>query len=1014
MEFTPLFRKSRGAVRAGVLFALLSGLTSLLAFSPAPQAQVARQVNYQRLNEEPVAPSTVNVRNLIRRFGATVGGRNAGDARGLATSSSLQAAATGAVTLSFDTAQDAGAFEPPDNGLAVGPNHIVSAYNIAWGVWDKRTGRRLFLTPFATWYQGLDDTGNITHPRVEYDARTQRWYLMTVGRSTANPKATLQISVSATSDPLGAWYRYVFDVTESDPAKWLDDPTFGYNDLAFFVAGSAYTFGATPAFQHVTLRTFSKALMLAGATVQPITLTNLGSGLTPAIQPTSVQPVISRDSTNVQWMVDASSGNSLGLWRVTNPLSNTPLVTYTSISVPGYAAPPAMTQQDPAAAALHGGDTRIANAILLDGRIWCTHGSGIDVAGTNRAEVRVYELAATGAGALVQSYAISDQNLNLHFPSLDIDGFGAVLVGFNTSGANQFVGVSFAVKAEDETQFGAPQVLKAGSFDYTPRNAANAGLTWGEYSDTQYDPANPGLVWHQGELAASTTTWKLTVGAIASTPKKLTVTSPNGGEVVLNGGSHTITWRSAGFVTPGNVRLELSRDGGETFPELISADTPDDGSFDWIATGPVSTLCRVRITSLVDVTVTDDSDADFSIVDGVLQVDTPNGGEVAITGTVLPITWTASGFANSLNNPTVRIELSRDAGTTWTVLFASTANDGSEDWTVTSPLTEEAIVRVTANAFPVFTDESDDVFEIREPSTLTVTYPNGGEQLVDGREIAIQWETTGLVTDVRVELSRNGGITWETLFPSTPNETNEPNRGEVFWTVRGPFTRLARIRVTDLHDPTASDTSNGVFDIQVPSLRVTSPTEGQRALVDEETTITWTSNGLDENSDVVVELSRDGGDTWEEIAYTTNTGFIDWQVEGEETTNAVIRVTSEEIAGVFALSRPFSILEPTMSLTSPNGRDGWRVGRQEIITWSGTTLGQGRVDIQLNRNYPRGAWETIIRNSPNDGGQAWGVRGKQSKRARVRIIWSSDTGGEVEDESDANFRILKALRGKRR
>lgn len=492
------------------------------------------------------------------------------------------------------------------------------------------------------------------------------------------------------------------------------------------------------------------------------------------------------------------------------------------------------------------------------------------------------------------------------------------------------------------------------------------------------------------------------------------VTAPNGGERLKVGATLPITWTSVGVPPTSNVKIELSRGTGAAFTETIVASTPNTGSYDWVVTGPANDLCRVKITTLTGEVVSDEGDSTFRIIEGTLTVDTPNDGEVAILGTVLPITWTTTGFAGPTENPTVAIELSEDGGFSWRTLFSSTRNDGSEDWIVSGTPTFDALIRVSLRDNPEFSDESDDVFEIRKPSSVTVTYPNGGEQLVDGREIAIQWSTTGRVTDVRIELSRNGGVSWETLFPSTPNETNEPDRGEVFWTVRGPFTRLARIRVTDLDVPTASDTSNGVFEIQVPGLRVTSPVAGQRVLVGQEASITWTSDGIDANSDVAVELSRDGGDTWEEIAFTANFGLLDWQVEGDETANAIIRITSLDDPGVFAHSQQFSILEPTLALTSPNGREGWRVGRQEIITWSGTCVGQGRVEIQLNRNYPRGAWETIIRNTPNDGGEAWGVRGKLSKRARVRIIWSSDTAGDVEDESDANFRILKASRGKRR
>lgn len=1006
MEFSPLVRRSRGLARTGLLGAMLLGILGLLVFIPSPQAQVGRPVSYTRISEPAVAPSVINVRNLLRATGGL-------QAQAALPSLSLGPQA-GPVNLSFDTAQDTGNIEPPDSGLAVGPNHVVAAYNVAWGVWDKVSGRRITLVPFTTFYQGLDNTGNIIHPRVDYDASLQRWYMVSVGHDQANTRAAVQIAVSVNSDPLGSWYRYVFNATEGNPIiHWLDAPSFGYNSLAFFVSGNATTFATPATASHVTLRTFSKSLMLAGQPVTPVTLTNIGGAQTPAITPFSIQPVTSYDATTIQWMVEADTAgrSALRVWKVTNPLSSAPLITQTSISVPTWGAPPAMSQQGAMAPTLNGGDGRLGNAILRNGQIWTSHGVG-DGTTANRGEIRVYQLAASGAGSLARSYTINNNIHQFFYPSLDINGFGAVLVGFNTTAANEHIGIGYAVKAATDLQFGAHQTMVAGAFDYTPRAAT--GSPWGLYSDTQFDPSNPSLVWHQNELAATTSTWKLTVGSISASPTSFDITSPNGGETLLAGETHTITWRSTGFITPGQVRLELSRNGGTSYDEVISTGTEDDGSFDWVVTAPVDNACRVRITSLLDTTVVDTSNANFRIVDGELVVIAPNGGEVVQLGGQLPIQWSATDFADVTSNPTVKIELSRDGGLSWSTLFASTPNDGEELWTASGLPTDEALIRVTANATPVFTDESDDLFEIRIPSTIQVTYPNGGEELVDGSEVAIQWATSGVVTDVRVELSRNGGSTWETLFPSTPNETNELDKGEVFWTVRGPFTRLARIRVTDVSDDSVTDTSNGVFKIVVPSIQVTGPVANRRVLIGQTEKITWNSTGIDANSDVQVELSRDGGDTWEEIsAFNANSGFLDWQVEGDETSAALVRVTSLDNPEVFGLSQLFSVVEPSISLTSPVGREIWRLGSQARTTWTGTTLGQGTVTIELSRNGLRGPWERILTNTPNDGGEAWGVRGRLSNKARVRILWNPSPI-DIQDESPANFRILKALRGRGR
>lgn len=74
-----------------------------------------------------------------------------------------------------------------------------------------------------------------------------------------------------------------------------------------------------------------------------------------------------------------------------------------------------------------------------------------------------------------------------------------------------------------------------------------------------------------------------------------------------------------------------------------------------------------------------------------------------------------------------------------------------------------------------------------------VTAPNGGEMLVVGAMTNLTWSASDPfigVTGVDVELSRNNGGTWETIALGVANTGSLP------WTVTGPTTSTARLRVT--------------------------------------------------------------------------------------------------------------------------------------------------------------------------------------------------------------------------
>ncbi len=99
---------------------------------------------------------------------------------------------------------------------------------------------------------------------------------------------------------------------------------------------------------------------------------------------------------------------------------------------------------------------------------------------------------------------------------------------------------------------------------------------------------------------------------------------------------------------------------------------------------------------------------------GAIAVTAPNGGEALTVGASTSITWTPS-----LSSGTVNIELSRNGGTTWETLFAASADDGTESWTVSGPVTGQALVRVTSTLSSAVTDTSNAVFAISD-STSTL------------------------------------------------------------------------------------------------------------------------------------------------------------------------------------------------------------------------------------------------------------------------------------------------------
>ncbi len=89
----------------------------------------------------------------------------------------------------------------------------------------------------------------------------------------------------------------------------------------------------------------------------------------------------------------------------------------------------------------------------------------------------------------------------------------------------------------------------------------------------------------------------------------ITLTSPNGGEDWTIGSPQNITWVSNG--TSGNVKIEITRDGGNNW-EVLFDNTADDETENWIVTGPTTNNSKIRIGDISG-TPSDISDNTFNI-----------------------------------------------------------------------------------------------------------------------------------------------------------------------------------------------------------------------------------------------------------------------------------------------------------------------------------------------------------------------------------------------------------------
>ncbi|MBV6511219.1 MAG: hypothetical protein FMNOHCHN_00698 [Ignavibacteriaceae bacterium] len=534
--------------------------------------------------------------------------------------------------------------------------------------------------------------------------------------------------------------------------------------------------------------------------------------------------------------------------------------------------------------------------------------------------------------------------------------------------------------------------------------STNSGLTWSQITNSA--PNTGSYSWNPVPNVSSTTCRIKISDAVDGSPadmsdnnftvynvaqQSVTVTAPNGGEIIQPGSTYNITWSSSGI---SSVGIQLTTNNGLTWSTIISS-TESDGFYQWVpASSIASTNCKVRIYDATDSLPVDESNASFTILASpAVTVLTPNGGEALNSGSQYAITW------NSQSIEKVKIEFTSNNGASWTFIDSVTSN-GQYLWTVPAVTSVLCKIRVSdlANGFPQ--DVSDEVFSVTTaaPQSITITSPNGGEVLASGANRLISWTSSG-VDFVEIEYTTNNGVDWNTITATTESD------GAYLWSpVPSVVTNNARIRISDAADGTPEDLSDAVFSIAPdPAVEVLYPDGGETFLSGSVQNILWSSSNLD---NVKIEFTTNNGSSWTVIAATTpSTGTYAWTVPNVNSLLCKIRISDPADGEPFDISNgSFTISNvpvQTVRVSSPNGGETVTSGIPYEITWNNSGLDSVKIEYTTNNGQ---TWSTIVSGTQPDGSFFWTtVPSVNSSNAKIRVSDAFD--GTPVDESDAVFTI---------
>ncbi|MDP6275165.1 MAG: hypothetical protein QF883_02770, partial [Candidatus Poseidoniia archaeon] len=220
------------------------------------------------------------------------------------------------------------------------------------------------------------------------------------------------------------------------------------------------------------------------------------------------------------------------------------------------------------------------------------------------------------------------------------------------------------------------------------------------------------------------------------------------------------------------------------------------------------------------------------------------------------------------------------------------------------------LATTVANRSPTVTDFTVDYAKFARPF-VSLTWPNGGENLMHGENYTITWESEGdmsATTPISLDYSLNEGSTWSSITSGTAND------GNYRWAVpenQNVERALIRITATALDGSTVQDTSDGTFSIDPPEFWQTGDGEtidteppvitlfalpeaiaGEpltvRAEVSDETAVTQVAlrYTATDGEPVTVAMSPAGNGVWEVVLLPTE-GSLELAVIASDGTNVV-------------------------------------------------------------------------------------------------------------------------------
>jgi hypothetical protein len=409
-----------------------------------------------------------------------------------------------------------GAGWPPDTHGDVGPTHYIQAVNTSIGIFDKATGTRLAAFTFNSFFAANGSTacGSINQgdPVVLYDQISGRWIITDFGFASVNSGPYYEcIAVSKTADPVsGGWWLYS---VVADSTNLNDYPKLGVWSDGIYMSANMFKRGRTYAGAKVWA--LNRDDLISGAPLRSVAFT-LGTAYF-SLLPSDLKGSLPPAGTPNYFMSDWGSTTSMKLWKFsvnwTTPSSST-FTGPTSFAVASFTKPSSRVPQKSSTETL---DT-LGDRLMTDLQYRNVGGteslwvSRTVVSGTSTG-VRWMEVRnMSGTPSVYQQGTYAPDANYRWMPSLAVDKFGNMAIGYSVSSSTMFPAIRYAGRLAGDA---------LGTLGQTENTLINGTGSqsggynrWGDYASMSVDPNDDCTFWFTTEYYETVSNnWQTRIGS---------------------------------------------------------------------------------------------------------------------------------------------------------------------------------------------------------------------------------------------------------------------------------------------------------------------------------------------------------------------------------------------------------------------------------------------------------------------------------------------------------------------